>query len=75
MIDIHVFGDSSILQACAPAYATVYQPSSLNQALILNKSRLFKRELTILRLEVIVTNMAAKLATITKNALPKLNIR
>ena len=75
MIDIHVFGDSGILGSCAAAYATVYQWSSLNQALILSKSRLFKRELTIPRLELIAICMAGNLATITKNPLQKLNIR
>ena len=30
MVDLHVFGDASVLGCCAAAYVVVYQPSSVN---------------------------------------------
>ena len=74
-IDLHVFGDASILGYCAVAYAVVNQPSVVNQGLIASKSRLSKKDVTIPRLELIATHMAAKLATNTKEALKHFNIR
>ena len=34
MVDLHVFGDASVLGCCATAYVVVYLPSSVNQGLI-----------------------------------------
>ena len=43
--DIHVFGDSSIMGACAVAYAVVVQPNGTQQNIIASKSRLAKQKL------------------------------
>ena len=75
MVDLHVFGDASVLGCCAAAYVVVYQPSSVNQGLISSKSRLSKRDMTIPRLELIAPHMATNLAVNIKEALPSQNIR
>ena len=75
MVDLHVFGDASVLGCCAAAYVVVYQPSSVNQGLIASKSRLSKRGMTIPRLELIAAHMATNLAANIKEALPSQNIR
>ena len=31
MVDLHVFGDASVLECCAAAYVVAHQPSSVNQ--------------------------------------------
>ena len=61
--------------SCAAAYATVYHLSSVNQALIAMKSRLSKRELTIPRLEITATHVAANVASNIKIALRKQNFK
>ena len=68
-VDLHYFGDTSILRYCAVAYAVVSQPSKVNQGLVASKSRLSKKGVTIPRLELIGTHMAANLATNIKAAL------
>ena len=75
MVDLHVFGDASVLGCCAAAYVVVYQPSSDNQGLIASKSRLSKRGMTIPRLELIAAHMATNLEANIKEALPSQNIR
>ena len=42
-VDLHTFGDASILGYCAVAYAVVSQPSKVNQGLVTSKSRLSKK--------------------------------
>ena len=74
-VDLHIFGDLNILGYCAVAYAVVSQPSKVNQGLVASKSRLSKKDITIPRLELIATHMAANLATKIKAALKDLNIR
>ena len=74
-VDLHIFGDATILGHCAVAYAVVSQPSKVNQGLVASKSRLSKKDITILILELIATHMAASLATNIKAALKDLNIR
>ena len=56
-VDLHIFGDASILGYCAVAYAVVSQPSKVNQGLVASKSRLAKKDTTIPRLELIATHM------------------
>ena len=75
IVDLHVFGDTSALGCCAPAYVIVYQPSSVNQGLIASKSRPSKKDMTIPRLELIAALMATNLAANFKEALPSHNIR
>ena len=75
MIDLHVFGDSSVLGCCAAAYAVVYQPSSVSQGLIASTSRLSKRDMTMPGLELIAAHMTTNLAANIREALPSQNIR
>ena len=75
MVDLHVFGDASVLGCCASAYVVVHQPSNVNQGLITSKSRLSKRDMTIPRLELIAAHMATNLTANIKEALPRQNIR
>ena len=75
MVDLHVFGDASVLGCCAAAYVVVHQPSNVNQDLIASKSRLSKRDMTIPRLELIAAHMATNLTANIKEALPRQNIR
>ena len=74
-VDLHIFGDKSILGCCAVANAVVSQPSKVNQGLVASKSRLSKKDITMPRLELIVAHMAANLATNIKAALKDLSIR
>ena len=74
-VDLHIFGVASILGYCAVAYAVVSQPSKVIQGLVATKSRLSKKDITISRLELIATGIAANLATNIKAALKYLNIR
>ena len=60
-VDLHVFGDASILANCAAVYAVVNQPSEISQGLVASKSRISKRDLTIPRLELVSTHMACNL--------------
>ena len=73
--DIHVFRDSSILGTCAVAYAVVFQPNGTQQDIIASKSRLAKQKLSIPRLELVATHVAANLADNIKIAFTNLNIR
>ena len=74
-IDIHLFSDASINGVCTTAYAVIYQPNKINQGLITSKSRLVKRNLTILRPELIAAQMSANLSQNIKNALNNQNVR
>ena len=51
-VDLHVFGDGSIVANCAAVYASVNQPSAVSQDLVASKLRISKRDLTIPRLEL-----------------------
>ena len=62
--DLHVLG------YCAVAYAEVSQPSKVNQGLIASKSRLSKKDITIPRLEFIVTRIKAALKGLNIRSLP-----
>ena len=75
MVDLHVFGDASVLECCKAAYVVVYQPSSDDQGLIASKFRLSKRDMTIPRLELIAAHIATNLAANIREALPSQNIR
>lgn len=41
-IDLHVFGDASILGNCAAVYAVIYQPSITHKGSLVTKSRIYK---------------------------------
>ena len=54
-IDLHVFGDASILANCASVYGVVYQPSITSKGLLVSKFQISKKDVTILRLELVST--------------------
>ena len=57
-IGSHVFGNVSIVASCAVVYAVVHHPSVTNQGLVVCKSRISKKNLTISRLDFVSTQMA-----------------
>ena len=74
-IDIHRFGNSSINGVCTVGGATIYQPNRISQGLIIIKSRLAKKNLTMPHLELITAQMSANYAQNIKNALNNQNVR
>ena len=62
-IDLHVFGDASILANCAAVYTVVYQPSITNKKLLPSKSRISKKDVTIPRLELESAHMSSNLVS------------
>ena len=75
LIDIHVFGDASLLETCAVAYAVIQQLSGIKQRLTASKSRLSKKQMTMPRLELVAAQMVANLAENIWTSLPNHNIR
>ena len=69
MLGIHVFRDASLLGICAVAYAVIRQSSGTKQGLIISKSGLPKKQLTITRLELVAAQMVANLANNIRNSL------
>ena len=63
-VDLHVFGDTSIVASCTVVYVVVHQTSVTNQELDVSKSRISKKNLTIPRLELISIHMASNLVEI-----------
>ena len=74
-VDLHVFGDASIVASCAVVYAVVHQPSVTNQGLVVSKSRISKKNLTIPKLELLLAHMASNLMENVKTALKRCNVR
>ena len=68
-IHLHAFGDASGNGVSAAVYAVVEQDSGANQGLLVSKSRLAKKGLSIPRLELISGQMAANLIDNVKQAL------
>ena len=64
---MHVFGDASTLANCAAVYVVVNQPPAISQSLAASKSRISKKKLTILRLQLVSTNMTWNLISALKN--------
>ena len=75
VLDIHIFGGTSILGCCSAGYAVVHQLSSISQNLISSKSRLSKSEINIPRLDLIATHMSANLGGNIREALKNFNVR
>ena len=73
LIDIHVFGDASLLGTCAVAQAVIQQPSGMKQGLIAGKSSLSKKQMTLPRLELVATQIVTNLAG-NRTSLPNHNI-
>ena len=74
-VDLHVFGEASIVGSCAVIYAVVHQPSVTNQRLVVSKSCISKKNLTIFRLELVSAHVASNLTENVKAALKRCNIR
>ena len=68
-IDLNVFGDSSILANCTTVYAVVYQPSITDKGLLVSKSRISKKDVTVPRLELLAAHMGSKLLSNVLSAL------
>ena len=75
VIDLHVFGDVSILANCAAVHAIVYQPSITNKGLLVTSSRVSKKDVTISRLELISAHVVSNLVSNVLSALKTDNIR
>ena len=73
--DLHVFGEANILANCAAFYAVVYQPSITNKGLLVSKSRISKKNITIPRLELVSVLMGSNLVSNVLSALKNQNIR
>ena len=58
-VNLHVFGDASIVASYAVVYAVVHEPSATNQGLVVSKSRISKKNLIIPRLELVSAHMAS----------------
>ena len=69
MLGIYVFRDASLLGTLAVAYAVIRQSSGTKQGLIISKSKLSKKQLTIPRLELVAAQMVASLANNIRNSL------
>ena len=74
-LDLHVFGDASVLANCAAVYAVITQPNSINQGLVTSKSRISKKNLTIPRLKLVSAHMSANLVTNKKLAIQTQNVK
>ena len=55
-VDLHIFGDASILGYSAVIYLVVSQLSKVNQGLVASKSRLLKKDIMIPRLKLTTTD-------------------
>ena len=73
-VNLHVFGDASIVANCATVYAVVNQTSAISQGLVASKPRISKRDLTIPRLELVSTHMACNLISNVRSALKNQNV-
>ena len=65
---LHAFGDTSASGISAAVYAVITQASGVSKGLIAAKSKLAKRNLTILRLELVAAHMAANLVDNVRTA-------
>ena len=70
-IILHGFADASSKGTSAAIYAVVIQKSGISQGLLCSKSRLLKKNLTILRLELVSAHMAANLLKNVRQALSR----
>ena len=70
-VDLHVFGDAILKGASAILYAVVHQKDRRSQRILAAKSRLWKRTLTVPRLELVAVHMATNLMENTRSALKK----
>ena len=73
-IYLHVFGDASILANCVTVYAVVYQTSITNKGLLVSKSRIFKKDVTIPRFQLVSAHMGSNLVSDVLSPLKTENI-
>ena len=74
-VDLHAFGDVSIVASRAVVYAVVNQPSVTNQGLVVSKSCISEKNLTIPILELVSAHIASNLIENVKAAVKHCNIR
>ena len=70
-LTLQVFADASSKGVCAAVYAVVDQLKGKSQGLLISKSRLSKKNLTIARLELIAAHMPTNLLSNAKIDLRK----
>lgn len=68
-VHLHVFADASNLACCAAAIAVIEHSLAVVKGLLTSKSKIFKRDTSKARLELISGQMAANLAKNIHNAL------
>ena len=73
-IVLHGFGDASKQGISAAVYAIVYQNSGSNVGLLVAKSRLAKKDLSIPRLELVAGHLVANMLESTTKALTGISI-
>ena len=69
--ELHAFGNASTQGVGAAVYAVVRQPSGTTQQLVVAKSRLAKRSLSVPWLELVAAHMATNLFANVYVSLPK----
>lgn len=70
-ISLHAFCDISSWGLSAAVYAVMHQPSGILQGLVAAKSRITRKGLTILRLELVAGHMATNLVLNAKETLQR----
>ena len=73
-IELHLFGDASIIRTSAVAYTVIQLTSPKTQGIISSKSRLSKKNTFIPRLELIAAVMVGNLAENITNSLQRLKV-
>ena len=51
--NLHMFEDASILASCTTVYAVVYQPSIISKILLVDKSQISTKDVSIPRLDTV----------------------
>ena len=74
-IELHAFGDASELGTSACVHTFVHQSSGITLVIIAAKSRLVKKDTTILRLELVSSHMATNLLENVRDALANLPVK
>ena len=70
-----MLGDAIVLANCAAIYTVVYQPSITNKVLLVSKSQISMKDVTIQRLELVSAHMGSNLVSNLLSALKTENIR
>ena len=70
-LEVHGFGDASVIGCSALVYLVIHQDKWINQGLLTAKSRLSKRDLTMPRLELVASHMTSNLVNNVAKALSR----